>query len=135
MSPLQAANQLNITKQAVYLALRKHAIPTHKIHGRWKITQEQLEHYKKNKYNRALSKFNGELIFDKEKGYLSVQEAAKLLNCSIQHIYYVCRINKLKNHRVRRAWVIHQDDLENYRKLMSVKCRSDFSERKKIINV
>jgi hypothetical protein len=62
---------------------------------KWLATVEDVKSYKQNKYSRDLSKHNGELIFDKSKGFHSVGEAAKVLGVPAQKIYYAVRLGCL----------------------------------------
>ena len=59
--------------------------------------------------------YNGELLFDNQKGYYSVNQVAKMLNVPAQKIYYATRVGLLKAHRKGAAWVIHIDDVKAYR--------------------
>ena len=113
----EAAKILGVTRQAVYVAVMKKRISAKKSNAKnWVTTLEELENYKKNKYSRAKSKYNGELIFDKEKGFYSIQETAKLLRLPAQKLYYATRSGALKSHRKGSAWVVHIDDIRDYEK-------------------
>jgi len=78
------------------------------------IDVEDLVEYKKQKYSRTKSTFEGELLFDNKKGYFSVNQAAKMLNVPAQKIYYATRAGYLKAQRRGAAWVIHTDDIKGY---------------------
>ena len=81
---------------------------------RWTIHLDDLENYRKQKYSRTKSTFNGELLFDNNKGYYSVNQVAKMLSVPAQKIYYATRIGKLKAHRKGAAWVVNVDDVRAY---------------------
>jgi excisionase family DNA binding protein len=114
VSITEAAKINNVTRQAIYVAIKLNKLKAKKETTRWTIHLDDLEEYRKHKYSRAKSMHNGELIFDPNKGYYSVKESAKLLKVPAQKIYYATRIGALKAHRRGAAWVIHEKDLKEY---------------------
>lgn len=46
MSTTQAASLLKITDRAVRLAIQEHRLPAQQLAGRWRITREDVEHYR-----------------------------------------------------------------------------------------
>ena len=115
VSITEAARINNVTRQAIYVAIKLGKLKAVK-RSRWQIEMKDLEEYRQNKYSRTRSLYNGELLFDNEKGYYSVNQVAKMLNVPAQKIYYATRIGLLKAHRRGAAWVIHIDDIELYRR-------------------
>ncbi len=75
---------------------------------------DDLEEYRLQKYSRTKSVFDGELLFDNNKGYFSVNQVAEMLSVPAQKIYYATRIGLLKALRKGAAWVIHSDDVKEY---------------------
>jgi len=55
------------------------------------------------------------LIFDTNKGFFSVGQAAKILNVPAQKIYYATRVGMLKASRKGAAWVISVEDINLYK--------------------
>ncbi len=115
VSITEAARINNVTRQAIYVAIKLKKLKARKEASRWTIHLDDLEEYRKNKYSRAKSMFDGELIFDPNKGYYSVKAVAKMLGVPAQKIYYATRVGLLKAHRKVAAWVIHTDDIQAYR--------------------
>jgi hypothetical protein len=115
VSITEAAKINNVTRQAIYVAIKLNKLKAKKEASRWTITLEDLEEYRRNKYSRTKSTFNGELLFDNGKGYYSVNQVAKMLNVPAQKIYYAMRVNLLTASRRGAAWVIHLDEVEKYR--------------------
>jgi len=111
----EAARLNNVTRQAIYVAIKQKKLKATKYDTRWIIRLEDLEEYKRGKYSREKSIFDGELIFDKEKGFYSINQAAKLLNVPAQKIYYATRVGHLKAIRKGAAWVVHVDDINGYK--------------------
>lgn len=114
VSITEAARLNNVTRQAIYVAIKQKKLKAYKDATRWTIDLEDLENYKKSKYSRTKSMFEGELLFDNRKGYFSVNQVAKILNVPAQKIYYATRVGLLKATRKGAAWVIHTEDLQGY---------------------
>lgn len=114
VSITEAAKINNVTRQAIYVAIKQNKLKATKK-SRWEIDLKDLEEYRKNKYSRTKSVFQGELIFDNGKGYYSVNQVARMLNVPAQKIYYATRTGMLKGTRKGAAWVIHNDEVQRYR--------------------
>jgi len=115
VSITEAARINGVTRQAIYVAIKQKKLKAHKDATRWTINLDDLEEYRRNKYSRAKSTFDGELLFDNGKGYYSVNQVATILGVPAQKIYYATRIGMLKATRKGAAWVIHSDDIKEYR--------------------
>jgi excisionase family DNA binding protein len=124
----EAAKINNVTRQAIYVAIKQKKLRAYKNPTRWIIDIEDLLHYRKLKYSRTKSMHNGELIFDNEKGFYSIQQASKMLKVPYQKIYYATRIGILKATRKGSAWVVHSDDLKRYQESYLNKLISNFDE-------
>lgn len=114
LSITEAARLNNVTRQAIYVAIKLNKLKATKEEARWTIHINDLEEYSSNKYSRTKSVFNGELLFDNDKGYFSVNQVADMLGVPPQKIYYATRVGKLKAHRRGAAWVIHMNDVKEY---------------------
>lgn len=114
VSITEAARINNVTRQAIYVAIKQKKLKASKDTTRWTIELADLEEYRRQKYSRAKSMFNGELLFDNHKGYFSVNQVAKMLNVPAQKIYYATRVGLLKASRRGAAWVIHMTDVKDY---------------------
>ncbi len=124
VSITEAARIHNVTRQAIYVAIKADKLRARKDTRRWMIDLADLREYKRLKYSRTRSVFEGELLFDNEKGFYSVNQTAKLLNVPAQKIYYAARSGYLKATRKGAAWIIHKDDIQKYReKRLSAKKR------------
>jgi excisionase family DNA binding protein len=124
----EAAKINNVTRQAIYVAIKQKKLKAYKNPTRWIIDVDDLEHYRKLKYSRTKSMHNGELIFDNKKGFHSIQQAAKMMNVPYQKIYYATRIGLLKAIRKGSAWVVHIDDLKRYQESYLNRLISNFDE-------
>lgn len=114
VSITEAAKLNKVTRQAIYVAIKLNKLKATKETTRWTISLEDLENYRRQKYSRSKSVYDGELLFDNNKGYFSVNQVAELLSVPAQKIYYATRIGLLKASRKGAAWVIHSDDIKEY---------------------
>ncbi len=114
VSITEAARINNVTRQAIYVAIKQKKLKAHKDSTRWTIDLTDLDEYRRQKYSRAKSTFDGELLFDNQRGFYSVNQVAKMLGVPAQKIYYATRIGMLKATRKGAAWVIHMNDVKEY---------------------
>jgi excisionase family DNA binding protein len=114
VSITEAAKINNVTRQAIYVAIKQKKLRASKDSTRWTIDLEDLDNYRKQKYSRSKSMYNGELLFDNQKGYFSVNQVAKMLNVPAQKIYYATRVGLMKASRRGAAWVIHMNEIKDY---------------------
>ena len=110
----EAAKINDVTRQAIYVAIKQKKLRAYKNPTRWVIDIDDLEQYRNMKYSRAKSMHEGELIFDNKKGFFSIQQASEMIDVPYQKIYYATRIGLLKAIRKGSAWVVHLDDLKKY---------------------
>ncbi len=115
VSITEAARLNKVTRQAIYVAIKLNKLKAKKETTRWTIHLDDLEAYRKQKYSRTKSMFNGELLFDNTRGYYSVNQVARMLSVPAQKIYYATRIGLLKAHRKGAAWVVYVEDANAYR--------------------
>jgi excisionase family DNA binding protein len=114
VSITEAAKINKVTRQAIYVAIKLNKLKAKKETTRWTIHLDDLEAYRKQKYSRSKSVFGGELLFDNDKGYYSVNQVADMLRVPNQKIYYATRVGHLKALRKGAAWVIHNEDVKKY---------------------
>ena len=117
VSITEAAKINRVTRQAIYVAIKLNKLKASKETTRWTIHLDDLEAYRKQKYSRSKSMFDGELLFDNGRGYFSVNQVADMLRVPNQKVYYATRVGHLKAHREGAAWVIHSEDVKLYQDL------------------
>jgi hypothetical protein len=88
VSITEAARINGVTRQAIYVAIKQKKLKARKETTRWTIHLDDLDHYRNQKYSRSKSTFNGELLYDNNKGYYSINQVAKMLGVPAQKIYY-----------------------------------------------
>src|SRR5262245_53491585 len=76
VSITEAAKINKVTRQAIYVAIKLNKLKARKETTRWTIHLDDLDAYRKQKYSRTKSVYNGELLFDNAKGYFSVNQVA-----------------------------------------------------------
>ncbi|MDA8773544.1 helix-turn-helix domain-containing protein [Chlamydiia bacterium] len=110
-----AARRYRVTRQAIYVAIRDGRLNAKKIDKRWWIDIEDLKIFRKKRYSREKSTFAGAPLYDNNKGYYSVKQTAKILKLPKQKIYYATRSGYMKAMRKGAAWVIHIDEINNFK--------------------
>lgn len=110
----QAAKKNGITRQAIFFAIKMKRLTAKRINDTWLVSESDLKEYAESKYSRSKSRNEGDLIFDKSKGFYSISEAAKYLGKNTNHIYYLVRMGKLQSHRQGTAIVIKDTELYKY---------------------
>lgn len=86
VSITEAAKLNKVTRQAIYVAIKLNKLKARKETTRWTIHLDDLEAYRKQKYSRSKSLFNGELLFDNHRGYYSVNQVADMLSVPAQNL-------------------------------------------------
>lgn len=111
----QVAFKLDVTRQAIYVALKNGKIKAEKgDYNIWYIDEEDMREYVKNKYSRKKSMYNGALLYDPKKGEISLKEAAKMLGLTYDITYYYIRTERIKAIRKGAAWVVSRTSVEAY---------------------
>ncbi len=129
VSITEAARINNVTRQAIYVAIKQNKLRARKDSTRWTIHLDDLEEYRKGKYSRSKSTFEGELLFNNTEGYYSINQVAKILNVPAQKIYYATRVGHLRAFRKGAAWVVQIDEVKGYQE----KYLSKKSEEQEVI--
>ncbi len=110
----EAAEINDVTRQAIYVAIKLQKLKAKKESTHWTIQLDDLEAYRKQKYSRSKSTYNGELLFDHSKGLYSINQVADMLKVPNQKIYYATRAGHLKAQRRGAAWIVHLEDVKQY---------------------
>lgn len=118
MTVSQAAKKNKVTRQAVFFAIKMKKLRARKENNSWLIEEKDLQEYLKYKYCRSKSHIDGELIFDKKKGFYSIADAAKFLGKTMNHVYYLVRVGKIQTHRHGGTIIILNKELYRYAEYM-----------------
>ncbi|HXF90940.1 MAG TPA: helix-turn-helix domain-containing protein [Candidatus Nitrosotenuis sp.] len=123
LSITDAARCLNVTRQAIHVAIRQKKLRASKEGYQWRIDLKDLQQYEFMRWSRDLSIYDGRPLYDKSEGEYSVKQAAEKLGMPFQHVYYAARLGRIKSFRKGNAIVIKEQDIENYRREKSVRKR------------
>lgn len=126
VSITEAAKINKVSRQAIYVAIKLKKLKATKDAARWTIHLNDLEEYRRQRYSRSKSRFNGELLFDNHEGYYSVSQAARLLKVPAQKLYYATRVGSLKGMRKGAAWVLTKEELKDYAEKVLRRTDTDF---------
>ena len=126
----ELAKSKNLSRQAIYLAIKKKNLPALKDGLTWLISTDEFRKYQSLKWNRSKSTYKGKLLFDNEKGTYSLRQVAKMLGVHEQKLYYATRMKYLKASRKGKAWIIDIKDLEEYKKSKFLVKRSPSFQKK-----
>ena len=110
----EAAKLRNVTRQAIYIAIKDKKLKAMKDSDKWLVETKDLKSYEKTRYSREKSFYNGELLFDNSNGIYSINQIAQMLKVPPQKIYYAARTGMIKASRRGSAYVIHFDDAKIY---------------------
>jgi excisionase family DNA binding protein len=113
----EAAQLLGIQIAAVQFAIRKGRL--HRIMDvngyNVKLDYDEVAKYADSRYSRSESRFNGSLLFDKERGFYSVKECAKILCVTKQRLYLIIRQGRIKTERKGFQLVITLEAIRAYK--------------------
>lgn len=108
----ETAVKCKISRQAVYVAIKKKRLKAQLINRLWVMHVDDIQSYRASRYDRANSKINGEPVFDIAQGYLSVNHVAKLFGINTQHVYYLLRTGQIHALKKGAAWVVNFDEVK-----------------------
>lgn len=121
----QAAKYMQVSPQAVYIAIRSGKMKAYQKGRRWYISMEAIHEYIGKKYNRKYSvNSKGKPSFDKDKGELCTREVAERLNIPMQRAYYLIRTGILRSRRKGGSYVMFIKDLEEAKKILNNNAQS-----------
>lgn len=113
---IDAAKELNLTKQAIWLAVKNKRVVYKLVDRKIMVLRSSLLHYIKNKHKRIeTTTINGEKIFSIEKGLVPIPFMARLLKIESTYFYTAMKfgyISPIK--RVAHSYVFKSDDLLAY---------------------
>jgi len=111
MTVTQAAKVRNVTRQAIYLAIKEGRLKVYRNGRVQKVSLGHLMDLENNRWMRLVKVYEGEKLYDEKKGTLSPPKAAKLTGLPVTKIYYGLYSGNLKAERKGKAWVIQAKDL------------------------
>lgn len=114
----EAAFRNHSSRPNIFKAIKNKKLKAEMVRGKYKISQDDLEEYKENKWSRSKAQMpNGKYVFDKSLHEYSVAEAAKMLRVSTFHIYYAIRTGRIPYVEKGGYKVLKEKDILSYRDL------------------
>lgn len=111
LSIREAAKIRNVTKQAVYLAIREGRLKPFMRGKVMKVSMAAIMELEKKKYERVVKLFQGEEVFSDKNGVISVAKAAKLTGMPRTSLYNAIYSGRLNAERKGHSWVLRVRDL------------------------
>lgn len=130
MTITQAAKVKNVTRQAIYLAIKQGRLKAYRNGKLQKVSLQGLLAYESHKCSRLFSEFNGQKIYDDSKGLMSISTASTLTGIGISRLYYAASVGHLKAEKKGCAWVVFLEDVIEFNKNFKPKPAS-----KKLLNL
>jgi len=111
----EAARMTNVTRQAIYLAVKIGRLKAYKSKNMWQINIKDMQEYNTNKYSRMHHTIlEGKKLYNETKGPYTVEKVANMLCVDRQKIYYEIRCGRLKVHKYGSAFVIYESEVKKY---------------------
>jgi excisionase family DNA binding protein len=110
----EAAKYLNISTQAIYIAIKKGLLNASKVDGKYYVSLRMLDEYQKNRYNRRHSIFEGKPLLSENE--FTIRETSEKLNLNLTHLYYLVRSGAIKSIRRGNHYIIKQEYIDQYLK-------------------
>lgn len=113
----EAAEIAHVTKQAIYMAIRKKRIKAWQEKGQWFTTSADLQAYRESKHTPENRLHEGKQIFDIEAGRFSVSQASTLISHYLKtpyhrnKLYYLIKTGYLPAARIGSSYIINRDDI------------------------
>ncbi len=113
----QVAEYCNLSWQAIYVSVRKGTLKAKRRTSNWEIHLEDVEQYRRDRWNRDRLEVDGELVFDALEGRMSISQAAKMMSKELketyptQKLYYMVRKGHIKSFRRGSSWVLLKEDV------------------------
>lgn len=111
----EAAEIAHVTKQAIYMAIRKKRIKAWMEKGQWITTSSELQAYRESKHTPENRLHEGKQIFDIEEGKFSVSQAATLISHYLKtpyprnKLYYLIKIGELPASRIGSSYIVTRE--------------------------
>jgi hypothetical protein len=112
----EAASHARVQRQALYVAIRKGRLKAEKFDDKWIVAKDDLDEYRASKFDRDARVFQGERIYDLEKGTFSVTQVCQILSQNLNapyprsKLYYYMKTKVINSYRKGHAWVINRED-------------------------
>ena len=110
----QTAEVEGLTRQGVYKAIKDGRLKACKINNKWFIDESDLIQYRKERYTKVHSKFNGEPLYQPEIGLIGVHHVCEMLGLKRQQVYYLVRCHRLSTIQRGKTLIFFKDNVMAY---------------------
>jgi len=107
----EAAKIRNVTRQAIYLAIKEGRLKAFMRGKTMKVSLASIMDLENSKYLRVAKVFKGARVFSAKMGLISVPDAAKLTGIPVISLYNSIYSGRLPAERKGVSWVVHVKDL------------------------
>lgn len=117
---VEAAYYARVQRGALYLAVRLKKLKAYKVGKKWMVSLQDVDEYRLNKYNPQKRKVSGQLVYDFDKGFYSVEYTAKIISDVFREyfppskVYYLIRLGEILVARKGKYLVISKDEIQRY---------------------
>ena len=115
-----AAKIANVSRQAIYKAIKLKRLKATLRNGRYYICPKDFVDYRWSRKDILYKEVDGELIYDMGKGTISPHQASCLLGVNKNRIYYLIRSNKLSCTRHGFLYIIKLNDIKTLAAQMGI---------------
>ena len=105
---------LDLSKQAIIIAVQKRKIEGVKISGHWLLDRDSVRNYPNIRYNALYRSRDGYKIYSPIEGRYSVRMLSKYLGIKEQAIYYQIKCGRIPFTRIGASIVIHCVDKDDF---------------------
>lgn len=125
----QSAEYARITKQSVYVAIRKRALKARKRGRCWTIKRADIDAYRLNKFTHR--RISGQRVHDPCCGSYSLHQCALILSQVLGYqftrsrAYWAVKSGLLRASRIGKYYVVAQSDLADYAATLHEQARQD----------
>lgn len=113
----EAAEIAHVTRQAIYVAIKKGRLKAWEENGIWMTTHADLQAYRESKHIPENRLHEGKQIYDIEQGRFSVSQATTLIAHFLKmpyhksRIYYLIKMGQLPVTKAGKSYVVARDDI------------------------
>ena len=112
MSMAGAAKIANVSRQAIYKAIKTNRLKADLRNGRYYISEKDFIEYRWARKDSLCKEIDGELIYDIAKGRVSPYQASRLLGVNKNRVYYLLRSSKLAYTKIGFLYIIKLNDIK-----------------------
>ena len=115
MTISELSREYGLCRHAILYPIHQKRLKAKKHYGKWFIDKDDYEEYRKGRFKQERLNSQGKPLYDKKKGYYSVKEASEIIGCHLHRVYFHARTGAIPSKKVKSHWMIHIDDINDYK--------------------